>query len=64
MSLHSLNRFGGLLSLEQEKQHSGDFGSEIKYNPQNNVNNSDKSVPIVYLKDLGILVGVIFRHSF
>ena len=63
MSLHSLNRFGGLLSLEQEKQHSGDFGSEIKYNP-NNVNNSDKSVPIVYLKDLGILVGVIFHHSF
>ena len=44
MSLHSLNRFGGLLSLEQEKQHSGDFGSEIKH--ANNVNNSDKSVPI------------------
>ena len=63
MSLHSLNRFGGLLSLEQEKQHSGDFGSETKYHAIN-VNNSDKSIPIVYLKDLGISVGVIFRHSF
>ena len=62
MSLHSLNRFGGLLFLEQEKQHSGAFGSETKH--AINVNNSDKSIPIVYLKDLGISVGVIFRHSF